>query len=145
MKFQINGDQVILSRSELLQMLLEKTPEKANESIQEVQNENGNPKTLEAAITEYLIKRNFRRGIRGFEYIREAITICSNDRSMCFQIINLYREVAKKYDNATSSRVERAIRHAIETAYGDRVKPCNSEFIVTAADVIRLDFIARRD
>lgn len=135
MKIQVNGDQVILSKSELLQALgVENTPQ-ANPGI--IPNQ---PKTLDVAITEYLAKLNFRRGIKGFEYIREAVKICYHNKQMQFSMMNLYTEIADIY-GGTASSVERCIRHSIDKAYGKRLdKPCNSEFIALAADDIRLSF-----
>lgn len=135
MKTQVNGDQVILSKSELLQFLgIENIPQ-ANLGITE-----NTPQTLDIVITEYLTKLNFRRGIKGFEYIREAIKICYHDKQMQFTMMNLYSKIADIH-NTTTSRVERCIRHSIDKAYGKRLdKPCNSEFIAVAADDIRLSF-----
>jgi hypothetical protein len=136
LKIQVNGDQVILSKSELLQALgVENTPQ-VNPGITE-----NKPKTLEVAITDYLTKLNFSRGIKGFEYIREAIKICYRNRQMCFMMMNLYSEVADIY-GGTASSIERCIRHSIDKAYGRKLdKPCNSEFIALASDDIRLSFI----
>jgi len=131
----VNGDQIILSKPELLRTLgIESTPQ-PNPVISE-----SKPKSLEVAITEYLTKLNFRRGIKGFEYIREAIKICYYNKQMPFAMMNLYMEIAGTY-KATASSVERCIRHSIDKAYGKRLdKPCNSELIATAADDIRLSY-----
>lgn len=94
--------------------------------------------------------------IKGYQYLREAIMMVIGDIDVINQITKqLYPEIAKKY-KTTPSRVERAIRHAIEVAWGrgqqDTVenifgytvsaakgKPTNSEFIAMIADKLRLE------
>lgn len=93
--------------------------------------------------------------IKGYHYLREAILLTVKDMDIINSVTKqLYPNVAKKYDT-TASRVERAIRHAIEVAWdrGDvdvlnsyfgytihnsRGKPTNSEFIAMIADRMRL-------
>ena len=93
--------------------------------------------------------------IKGYRYLREAILIAVEDREVINAVTKvLYPEVAKRY-NTTASRVERAIRHAIEVAWdrGDletlqkyfgytvsiaKGKPTNSEFIAMIADRLEL-------
>jgi len=93
--------------------------------------------------------------IKGYVYIREGINIMIESNEIIGGITKeIYPEIAKKY-NTTSSRVERAIRHAIEISWNrgdydameeifghsvdyDRAKPTNSEFIATIADHLRL-------
>lgn len=95
--------------------------------------------------------------IKGYQYLRYAIELCINDSEMLESVTKLlYPSVAKKY-HTTSSRVERAIRHAIEVAWdrGDvdvlssyfgytiqsnRGKPTNSEFIAMISDRINLSY-----
>ena len=94
--------------------------------------------------------------IKGYQYLRESIIIAVNDMDVINAVTKvLYPEVAKRF-NTTPSRVERAIRHAIEVAWdrGDletlqkyfgytvsnaKGKPTNSEFIAMIADRIRLN------
>ena len=94
--------------------------------------------------------------IKGYSYIRDSISLMYNKPSMLGAITKeLYPEIASMYDT-TSSRVERAIRHAIEVSWTrgdyevmeeifghsvdyDRAKPTNSEFIATLADKLRLE------
>lgn len=94
--------------------------------------------------------------IKGYQYIRDAITMVYKDQNLIGGITKeLYPEIGKKY-NASVTRVERAIRHALEVSWNrgdwdlmeeifghsvdiDRAKPTNSEFIVTIADKMRLD------
>ena len=93
--------------------------------------------------------------IKGYQYLREAIILTINDMEMINAVTKiLYPEVARKF-NTTPSRVERAIRHAIEVAWdrGDievlqkyfgytvsniKGKPTNSEFIAMIADSLTL-------
>lgn len=97
----------------------------------------------------------FRRILRGYQYLREAIILTINDMDAINAVTKvLYPEVAKKF-STTPSRVERAIRHAIEVAWdrgdietlqnyfgytvsGVKGKPTNSEFISMIADRLRL-------
>ena len=95
--------------------------------------------------------------IKGYQYIREGIMMAVEDPNMLNYITKLlYPTIAKKY-KTTSSSVERAIRHAIEVAWGrghmdtidelfgytihaGKGKPTNSEFIALIADKIRLEY-----
>ena len=98
--------------------------------------------------------------IKGYQYLREAIIMSVNDNEMLNSITKiLYPSIAKKFQT-TSSRVERAIRHAIEVAWNrgrmdtidelfgytinaEKGKPTNSEFISLIADKIRLEYKCR--
>ena len=98
--------------------------------------------------------------IKGYQYLREAIIMSVNDNEMLNSITRiLYPSIAKKFQT-TSSRVERAIRHAIEVAWNrgrmdtidelfgytinaEKGKPTNSEFIALIADKIRLEYKCR--
>ncbi len=113
-------------------------------------------KELQSAITSLLHSLGVPSHIKGYEYIREGIGLMYNDPSMLGAITKeMYPEIALKY-NTTSSRVERAIRHAIEVSWNrgdydlmeevfghsvdyDRAKPTNSEFIATLADKLKLE------
>ena len=95
--------------------------------------------------------------IKGYQYLRTAILLTVNDSDIINSVTKiLYPSVAKQYQT-TTSRVERAIRHAIEVAWdrGDvdtlnsyfgytiqnnRGKPTNSEFIAMIADNLRLKY-----
>ena len=113
------------------------------------------PMDLEAEITNIIHEIGVPAHIKGYMYLREAITMVVNDMELLSAITKeLYPSIAKKY-NTTASRVERAIRHAIEVAWGrgqieainklfgytihnDKGKPTNSEFIAMVADKLRL-------
>ncbi len=114
---------------------------------------NGN---LETKISKMLHSLGIPSHIKGYQYIRESILLIYNNPYIIGGITKeLYPEVAERY-KTTSSRVERAIRHAIEVSWNrgdyeymeelfghsvdyDRAKPTNSEFIATVADKLRLD------
>ncbi len=110
---------------------------------------------LEAVVTEVIHEIGVPAHIKGYQYLREAIILTINDMEIINSVTKvLYPTVAKKY-NTTPSRVERAIRHAIEVAWdrGDletlqkffgytvsnvKGKPTNSEFIAMIADCLSL-------
>ena len=115
-----------------------------------------NDKDLKQAITSLLHSLGIPSHIKGYMYIRDSISLMYNNPAMIGAITKeLYPEIAERYDT-TSSRVERAIRHAIEVSWNrgdydvmedlfgssvdyDRAKPTNSEFIATLADKLRID------
>ena len=110
---------------------------------------------LEILITDIIHQIGVPAHIKGYHYLREAITLAVNDPDIINSVTKqLYPAVAKKFQT-TSSRVERAIRHAIEVAWdrgdidvlnsyfgytihNERGKPTNSEFIAMIADKLRL-------
>ena len=111
---------------------------------------------LEAMVTNVIHEVGVPAHIKGYQFLREAIIIVINDIETINQITKqLYPVIAKKY-NTTPSRVERAIRHAIEVAWSrgqneavekifgytissEKGKPTNSEFIAMIADKLRLE------
>ena len=113
------------------------------------------PIDLESEITNIIHEIGVPAHIKGYMYLREAITMIVNDMELLSAVTKeLYPSIAKKF-NTTASRVERAIRHAIEVAWGrgqvdainklfgytihnDKGKPTNSEFIAMVADKLRL-------
>jgi two-component system response regulator (stage 0 sporulation protein A) len=115
-----------------------------------------NEENLEALVTNIIHEVGVPAHIKGYQYLREAIMLVVNDIDVINQITKqLYPEIAEKF-HTTPSRVERAIRHAIEVAWGrgqqDAVesifgytvsaakgKPTNSEFIAMIADKLRLE------
>lgn len=116
---------------------------------------NKNEQNLESVVTEVLHEIGVPAHIKGYQYLREAIIMTINDMDTINSVTKvLYPEVARKFDT-TPSRVERAIRHAIEVAWdrGDietlqkffgytvsnvKGKPTNSEFIAMIADCLSL-------
>lgn len=111
---------------------------------------------LDALITNIIHEIGVPAHIKGYLYLREAITMVYNDIELLGSITKvLYPDIAKKY-NTTASRVERAIRHAIEVAWSrgnlesisnlfgytvshTKAKPTNSEFIAMVADKLRIE------
>ena len=111
--------------------------------------------SLEARVTEIIHEIGVPAHIKGYQYLREAIILTINDMDVINAVTKiLYPTVAKKF-TTTPSRVERAIRHAIEVAWdrGDietlqkffgytvsniKGKPTNSEFIAMIADRLSL-------
>ncbi len=111
---------------------------------------------LEANITHIIHEIGVPAHIKGYMYLREAITMVYKDIELLGSITKvLYPDIAKKY-NTTASRVERAIRHAIEVAWSrgnidsisnlfgytvnvSKAKPTNSEFIAMVADRLRIE------
>ncbi len=111
---------------------------------------------LEALVTNIIHEVGVPAHIKGYQYLREAIIMVVNDIDVINQITkSLYPKIAMKF-NTTPSRVERAIRHAIEVAWGRgdqktvenifgytisaaKGKPTNSEFIAMIADKLRLE------
>jgi two-component system response regulator (stage 0 sporulation protein A) len=114
-----------------------------------------NPSDLEVLISEIMHQVGVPAHIKGYQYLREAIILSIEDNEMISSVTKvLYPTVAKTF-KTTPSRVERAIRHAIEVAWdrGDvdvlnsyfgytiqnqRGKPTNSEFIAMISDKLRL-------
>ena len=121
----------------------------------EIRNKIASSNDLEISVTEIIHQIGVPAHIKGYHYLRDAIIMCVEDTDIINAVTKqLYPTVAKR-NNTTSSRVERAIRHAIEVAWdrGDvdvlnsyfgytihnsRGKPTNSEFIAMIADRLRL-------
>lgn len=119
-------------------------------------NSHNKEENLEALVTNVIHEVGVPAHIKGYQYLREAIIMVVNDIDVINQITkSLYPKIAAKY-TTTPSRVERAIRHAIEVAWGrgqqeavenifgytisaSKGKPTNSEFIAMIADKLRLE------
>lgn len=113
---------------------------------------------LQKSISRLLHELGMPAHIKGYQYIREAISMVYDNPDIVGGITKeLYPELAIRFDT-TVSRVERAIRHAIEVSWNrgdwdlmedvfghsvdiDKAKPTNSEFIVTLADKLRLEYV----
>ncbi len=129
--------------------------EHMRQSIQPQQGEPAHPPVLEGLVTSIIHEIGVPAHIKGYQYLREAIMIAVDDMDVINAVTKvLYPEVAKRF-GTTASRVERAIRHAIEVAWdrGDletlqkyfgytvnsaKGKPTNSEFIAMIADRLQL-------
>lgn len=119
--------------------------------------EKAEERNLENDVTNIIHEIGVPAHIKGYQYLREAIMMSVTDMEMLNSITKiLYPSIAKKFQT-TPSRVERAIRHAIEVAWSrgkmdtidelfgytihnGKGKPTNSEFIALIADKIRLEY-----
>lgn len=114
-------------------------------------------RNLETDVTSIIHEIGVPAHIKGYQYLRDAIMMSVNDNEMLSSITKqLYPSIAKQH-KTTPSRVERAIRHAIEVAWSrgkmdtidelfgytvnnGKGKPTNSEFVALIADKIRLEY-----
>lgn len=140
--------------SELEKRVLNVTKEKNKGNI--IHNLEGN--NVQILITKILHQLGIPSHIKGYSYIRDAINLVYDNPSLIGGITKeLYPEIGSRYDTSVT-RVERAIRHAIEVSWNrgdwdlmneifgcsvdiDKAKPTNSEFIVTIADKLRLEML----
>ena len=117
-----------------------------------------NEDDLDRRIFKFQTQLGIRSNIKGYNYIKTAITLAYNDSTILESVTKrLYPDIAKIY-NTTASRVERAIRHAIETAWmngnvdvindifgysvcADKAKPTNSEFIAHVVNAMQMNLI----
>ena len=117
-----------------------------------------NEDDLERRIFKFQTQLGIRSNIKGYNYIKTAITLAYNDSTILESVTKrLYPDIAKIY-NTTASRVERAIRHAIETAWmngnvdvindifgysvcADKAKPTNSEIIAHVVNAMQMNLI----
>ncbi len=116
--------------------------------------------SLEADVTNIIHEIGVPAHIKGYQYLRDAIMMSVSDPEMLSSITKLLYPTIAKNHKTTSSRVERAIRHAIEVAWsrgkmdtidelfgytvnGGKGKPTNSEFVALIADKIRLEYKMR--
>jgi len=136
--------------SDLEKRILETKKHKNSQSVDLFHN------NIQMSITKILHELGIPSHIKGYQYIREGISILFDRPETIGGITKeLYPELATHFET-TVSRVERAIRHAIEVSWNrgdwdlmedifghsvdiDKAKPTNSEFIVTIADKLRLD------
>jgi two-component system response regulator (stage 0 sporulation protein A) len=117
--------------------------------------ENDTP-SLEATVSSFLHELGIPANIKGYIYLREAICLVTEENELISGVTKILYPMIAKQNKTTPSRVERAIRHAIEVAWGRgnidainrifgftvdtrRGKPTNSEFIAMVADRMRLE------
>lgn len=123
-------------------------------------NEENQKVSIETDVTNVIHEIGVPAHIKGYQYLRDSIIMAVEDTDILNSITKvLYPAIAKKYQT-TASRVERAIRHAIEVAWSrgkmetleelfgytvnnGKGKPTNSEFIALIADKLRLRYKAR--
>ena len=126
----------------------------------ELKSSQDDPADLKQEITNIIHEIGVPAHIKGYQYLRDAIMMSVNDNEMLNSITKLlYPSIAKRH-KTTPSRVERAIRHAIEVAWSrgkmdtidelfgytvsnGKGKPTNSEFVALIADKIRLEYKLR--
>lgn len=142
---------------EYVDSILKNRNQKQDAALSEKTAEHDNTPDIEAQVTRIIHQIGVPAHIKGYQYLRTAILLTVKDSDIINSVTKvLYPSVAKKYQT-TTSRVERAIRHAIEVAWdrGDvdtlnsyfgytiqnnRGKPTNSEFIAMIADNLRLKY-----
>lgn len=112
--------------------------------------------SLESVVTSIILEIGVPAHIKGYQYLRDSIMLAVRDKEVMGGVTKILYPTVAKQNSTTASRVERAIRHAIEVAWdrGDvdvlnsyfgytihnlRGKPTNSEFIAMIADRIRLE------
>lgn len=150
-----------MSKEELLAMLLSLCKEREQKALTvlgEFLKPEPAPATisLDKKISNIFVTIGIPPHIKGYQYLREAIKLCIADTDIISSITKrLYPDVAKKF-GTTASKVERAIRHAIEVCwnrgkidninnlFGSKVfnkndRPTNGEFIALIADKLLLD------
>lgn len=148
------NNELLLNRIKSVRRNYRSTEKKADEIIE---NTKLTEDALENRVTNMLHEIGIPAHIKGYHYLRDAIMMSVEDMDVLNAITKiLYPTVAKKYQT-TSSRVERAIRHAIEVAWSrgkldtldelfgytvsnGKGKPTNSEFIALIADTIQLEY-----
>ncbi len=119
-------------------------------------NFSGRKPSPDSIVTKHIKTVGITANVRGYYYLRDAILMVYEDYSLMSRLITgIYASIAKKY-NSTTQRVERAMRHAIETAWNrgniivleeffgytileERGKPTNGEFIAMLADKLKTE------
>ncbi len=156
--YKILGD--LLNADKEFQIMITVPSTKGNEAkntVNKGQKQEAVVRDLEQDVTNMIHEIGVPAHIKGYQYLREAIMMSVEDSSMISSITKiLYPTIAKRFQT-TPSRVERAIRHAIEVAWSrgrmetldslfgytidtGKGKPTNSEFIALIADKIRLSY-----
>lgn len=143
----------------LVKRIRELTEVKLPTQITYIGKNNQKEESIEAKVTNIIHEVGVPAHIKGYQYLRDGIIMAIEDAEVINQITKqLYPDLAKKY-HTTASRVERAIRHAIEVAWGrgqlefvesifgytinaNKGKPTNSEFIAMISDKLRLELKA---
>lgn len=143
---------------ERIKLLCKRMPARRGEGLR-FSNAVPSERTLEISVTNTIHAVGVPANIKGYQYLRDAIIMSINDTELINAVTKqLYPKVAEKH-NTSPSRVERAIRHAIEvacvrgseeelyslfgyTVNNDKGKPTNSEFIAMIADKLRLEMVS---
>ena len=155
--FDLGADYLLLNRIKHIRRAGERRVREMNRPRQKEEENTYNSGNLETDVTDIIHEIGVPAHIKGYQYLRDAIILSVNDMEMLNSITKiLYPTIAKRHQT-TPSRVERAIRHAIEVAWSrgkmdtidqlfgytvsnGKGKPTNSEFIALIADKIRLEY-----
>lgn len=150
-------NKMLLNRIKHIRRAGERRIKEVNRPIKREEENTYNSGNLETDVTDIIHEIGVPAHIKGYQYLRDAIILSVNDMEMLNSITKiLYPTIAKRHQT-TPSRVERAIRHAIEVAWSrgkmdtidqlfgytvsnGKGKPTNSEFIALIADKIRLEY-----
>lgn len=150
---RVLGD--LMAQNKGFQIMITVPSDKSRESEKKAVKETQEEISLERDVTGMLHKIGVPAHIKGYQYLREAIIYSVEDPEMLGAVTKILYPAIAKRSHTTSSRVERAIRHAIEVAWNrgceevleeifgytisvGRGKPTNSEFIAMLADKITL-------
>ncbi len=149
------NNEMVLNRVKSARQLLKN--EMGGAKVERQQTEQSPSENLEARVTDMIQEIGIPAHIKGYHYLRDAIIMAVEDMDVLNAITKiLYPTIAKNH-KTTASRVERAIRHAIEVAWSrgkldtlddlfgytvsnGKGKPTNSEFVALIADTIRLEY-----
>ncbi len=155
--YKILGDLMNTGKEFQIMITVPKSTSSADRELAEKVKKQEVIRDLEQDVTDMIHEIGVPAHIKGYQYLREAIMMSVQDPSMISSITKiLYPTIAKRFQT-TPSRVERAIRHAIEVAWSrgrmetldalfgytidtGKGKPTNSEFIALIADKIRLSY-----
>ena len=155
--YKILGDLLSADKEFQIMITVPSAKDSGAEHVEKIQQKKEPVHDLEQDVTDMIHEIGVPAHIKGYQYLREAIMMSVEDPGMISSITKiLYPTIAKRFQT-TSSRVERAIRHAIEVAwnrgriealdeaFGRNVcslddKPTNGEFIAMIADNLRLKY-----
>lgn len=147
----------LMNQDKEFQIMITVPSEEKKKSTTEIVEEKPIVHDLEQDVTNMIHDIGVPAHIKGYQYLREAIMMSVNEPAMISSITKLLYPTIAKCFQTTPSRVERAIRHAIEVAWSrgrmetldalfgytintGKGKPTNSEFIALIADKIRLKY-----
>lgn len=149
-------DELVLKNALQTVIRMRSNNQRGSQFVNIIEEDEDDKGQLEITVTNIIHEIGVPAHIKGYQYLRSSIMMAVEDMDILNSITKqLYPSIAKEYDT-TPSRVERAIRHAIEVAWGrgkmdtihelfgytvsaGKGKPTNSEFIALIADKIRLE------
>jgi two-component system response regulator (stage 0 sporulation protein A) len=150
-------NKMLLNRIKHIRRAGERRVREMNRPRQKEEENTYNSGNLETDVTDIIHEIGVPAHIKGYQYLRDAIAMSVEDQEMMSSVTKILYPAIAKRNQTTASRVERAIRHAIEVAWGrgkmetiDEVfgytistgkgKPTNSEFIALISDKILLEY-----